>query len=276
MRSSAPLYDRLAPTYDEHFVVAHRRAYDALAWEICSEELPRPPAVVVDVGCGVGRWAVRLLDAGYSVTGIEPAVGMADHAARSTAGLAARMTLLRSRVEDVDLAPDSADAILAMGSLQYTEDPAAQVVRLAGWLRPGGVVAVLVDSLQALALELVAAGKEDEAVSRLSTRRGTWRVDGLAADLHLLDAAMLRKAYAEAGLDVVRVAGLLVGASAFGRDGLARGLESDFEGSLAVERRLAAQPALADLGKQLLIVGRRPLRRGHRRPSRTPVPRHRR
>jgi SAM-dependent methyltransferase len=186
------------------------------------------------------------------------------------------MTLLRSRVEDVDLAPDSADAILAMGSLQYTEDPAAQVVRLARWLRPGGVLAVLVDSLQALALELVAAGKEDEAVTRLATRRGIWRVDGLEADLHLLDAAMLRRAYAEAGLDVERVAGLLVGASAFGRDGLARGLEGDFEGSLAVERRLAAQPALADLGKQLLIVGRRPLRRGHRGPSRTPVPRHRR
>jgi SAM-dependent methyltransferase len=276
MRSSAPLYDRLAPTYVEHFAVAHRRAYDTLAWEICQEELPRPPAVVVDVGCGVGRWAVRLLDAGYSVTGIEPALVMADRAARSTAGPAARMTLLRSRVEDVDLAPDSADAILAMGSLQYTEDPAAQVVRLAGWLRPGGVLAVLVDSLQALALELVAAGKEDEAMTRLATRRGTWRVDGLEADLHLLDAAMLRRVYAEAGLDVVRVAGLLVGASALGRDGLARGLESDFEGSLAVERRLAAQPALADLGKQLLIVGRRPPRRGHRRPSRTPAPRHRR
>ena len=57
---SAPLYDRLAPTYVEHFDVAHRRAYDQLAWEMCAAALPDPPAVVVDVGCGVGRWARRL------------------------------------------------------------------------------------------------------------------------------------------------------------------------------------------------------------------------
>ena len=102
------------------------------------------------------------------------------------------MTLVRSRVEDVALPPASVDAILAMGSLQYTEDPAAQIARLAGWLRPGGVLAVLVDGLLALALELVAAGKEEEAATRLATRRGVWRVADVEADLHLLDAAALR------------------------------------------------------------------------------------
>jgi hypothetical protein len=72
--------------------------------------------------------------------------------------------------------------------------------------------------------------------------------------------ATLRAACAEAGLEVVRVAGLLVGATAHGRDGLRRRLESDYAGTLDVERRLAAEPGLADAGKQLLIVGRRPAR----------------
>jgi hypothetical protein len=49
----------------------------------------------------------------------------------------------------------------------------------------------------------------------------------------------------------------LVGATAYGRDGLMRRLGEDFQGALGAERRLAAQPELADLGKQLLIVGRR-------------------
>ena len=63
-----------------------------------------------------------------------------------------------------------------------------------------------------------------------------WRVGDVEADLHLLDAAALRRAYVDAGLEVERVAGLLVGASAFGRDGLTRRLTGDFEGALAIER----------------------------------------
>jgi ubiquinone/menaquinone biosynthesis C-methylase UbiE len=272
MRPSTPLYDLLAPTYDEHFAVPHRKAYDDLAWEICRAALPPPPAMTVDVGCGVGRWAERLLDAGYTLTGVEPAPAMADRAAQRLAHRpTGHVTLLRSRVEDVELAPDSVDAVLAMGSLQYTEDPAGQVVRMARWLRPGGVLAVLVDSLQALVLELVAAGRQDEALTRLASRRGVWRVDGVEADLHLLDSATLRRAYAAAGLDVLQVAGLLVGATAHGRDELRRRLDEDYASTLAVERSLAAQPALADLGKQLLIVGRRRTPARRTEPTRTPV-----
>ena len=259
MRSSAPLYDSLAPQYDEHFAVPHRRAYDDLAWEICSAALPPPPATVVDVGCGVGRWAERLLDAGYAVTGIEPSPGMLDRAVRRLGDRPLhRFTLVRQRVEDVVLTPQSADAVLAMGSLQYTEDPAREVDRLARALRPGGVLMVLVDGLQALVLELVAAGRTEEALDRATSRRGVWTVGGLAADLHLLDAATLRRAFLEAGLVVDRVAGLLVGATAHGRTDLCRRLETDYEGTLEAERALAAVPALADAGKQLLVVGRRP------------------
>ena len=67
----------------------------------------------------------------------------------------------------------------------------------------------------------------------------------------------LRAAMVGAGLEVVQVAGLLVGASAHGRAELTRRLEDDYESALAVEQALAAVPAFADLGKQLLMVGRR-------------------
>jgi hypothetical protein len=85
-----------------------------------------------------------------------------------------------------------------------------------------------------------------------------WQVGPHAADLHLLDAAELAAAVRGAGLAVERLAGLLVGASAHGRAGLLTRLERDYPAQLAAERRLAAEPALADLGKQLLITARKP------------------
>jgi SAM-dependent methyltransferase len=211
---------------------------------------------VVDVGCGVGRWASRLVAAGHRVVGIEPAPAMAARARQRLTGPG--FTLVEAPVEDAVLPAGSADVVLAMGSLQYAADPGAAIARCAGWVRPGGAVCVLLDSRQALVLELLAAGRTDEALERLATRRGLWEVGGHAADLHLLDAAELAAAARAAGLDVDRVAGLLVGASAHGRAGLLTRLERDYPAQLAVERRLAGQPALADLGKQLLLIARKP------------------
>lgn len=256
MRPSAPLYDALAADYDAHFAVPHRRAYDELAWEACAAVIGPAPATVVDVGCGVGRWAQRLVAAGHRVTGVEPAPAMAAAARGRLAGTA--FTLVEARVEDVQLPAGAADVVLAMGSLQYATDPAAAIARCAGWVRPGGAVCVLVDSRQALVLELLAAGRTDAALERLTTRGGVWEVDGIAADLHLLDAAELTAAARGAGLVVDRVAGLLVGASVHGRANLLTRLERDYAGQLATERRLAAEPALADLGKQLLLLAHTP------------------
>jgi SAM-dependent methyltransferase len=255
MRPSAPLYDALAADYDAHFAVPHRRAYDDLAWEACAALVPRA-ATVVDVGCGVGRWAARLVAAGHRVIGVEPAPGMAAHARARLAGT--DFALLETGVEQAQLPAGAADVVLAMGSLQYAADPVAAIARCAEWVRPGGAVCVLVDSRQALVLELLAAGRPDEALQRLHTRRGRWQVDGYAADMHLLDAAELAAAAHAAGLMVDRVAGLLVGASVHGRRDLQTRLQRDYAAQLTHERRLAAEPSLADLGKQLLLTAHRP------------------
>lgn len=255
MRPSAPLFDALAAEYDEHFAVPHRAAYDELAWERMTALLPERPGLVVDAGCGVGRWAERLIQMGHSVIGIEPAPSMAQAARQRNLG--DRFTLIEGRMEDVELEAQ-ADVVMAMGSLQYTRDPEAAVTRLARWTRSGGTVLVLVDSLVALAIELLRAGKKEEALERLRTHQGVWRTDGQSADLHLLHRERLEAAFTEAGLEDIRAFGLLVGASIAGRDQLTRDLNEDPEARLTSERELAAFPQVADLGKQLLVEGRIP------------------
>jgi SAM-dependent methyltransferase len=255
MRPSAPLFDALAGEYDEHFAVPHRAAYDELAWERLEAVLPKEPGLVVDAGCGVGRWAERLIAMGHSVIGIEPAPAMAQAARERSLG--DRFTLIEGRMEDVELEAQ-ADVVMAMGSLQYTRDPEAAIARLASWTRPGGTVLVLVDSLVALALELLRAGKQEEAMERLRTHQGVWQTDGQSADLHLLHRERLETAFTAAGLEEIRSHGLLVGASVDGRDQLTGSFEEDPEARLATERELTTFPLLADLGKQLLVEGHAP------------------
>jgi SAM-dependent methyltransferase len=253
MRPSAPLFDALAAEYDEHFAVPHRAAYDELAWERVEAVLPKRPGLVVDAGCGVGRLAERLIATGHSVIGIEPAPAMARAARESNLG--DQFTLIEGRMEDVELEAQ-ADVVMAMGSLQYTRDPEAAVARLATWTRPGGTVLVLVDSLVALAIELLRAGKREEALERLRTHQGVWQTDGQSADLHLLHRERLEAALTTAGLEDISSHGLLIGATVDGRDQLAQSLEEDLETRLATERELMSFPELADLGKQLLVEGR--------------------
>jgi SAM-dependent methyltransferase len=252
--SAAELFARLAPSYEEHFAVPHRRAYDDLAWELTGAVLPGAPGHVVDVGCGVGRWARRYLARGYQVTGIEPVPEMASRAERVPG-----LTVLRSGVQDAELPAGSADVVVAMGSIQYAPDPAGAIARMAGWLRPGGVLAVLTDSRIALAVELLRAGKDAEAAERLSTGRGRWRLDEVSAGMHLFDRASLTEAVTAAGLEVTATRGLLIGASVWGREGLTARLTADYDDALAAERSLSQQEDLADLGKQLLAIARSPL-----------------
>jgi SAM-dependent methyltransferase len=255
MRSSQALYSALAHSYVEHFEIPHRRAYDTLAWERVRQLLPeRGP--IIDAGCGVGRWVGRLLGMGYDVIGIEQAPGMIAELRRARYGRG--FTLIEESMETAELAEASSGMVLALGSLQYTSDPAATVRRFASWLRPGGTVVALVDSLVALVIELLQQGHIEEAVERLRTRIGSWSVGGHDADLHLMDRERLSQIFEGAGLRQVQVLGLLATAAPVGRELLNERLRSDWDGNLALERELSAHPVLADIGKQLLATGRRP------------------
>lgn len=255
-RESDLLFDGLAGHYEEHFAVPHRRAYDRLAWELTLEQLPAAGARIVDVGCGIGRWARDLIGLDHELTGIEPAPAMAAQSARRVPA----MRLLADSVETAELDAESFDVALAMGSLQYCEDPTAAFGRICDWLVPGGVFCVLVDSRLALGLELLRSDQVREARARLDLAEGRWVVGSTSAAMHLFDRSSLQIALEKAGFEVTGMHGLLVGATIWGREELSRRLDSTWAAQLQHERALARRDEMTDLGKQLFAVARRPMR----------------
>jgi SAM-dependent methyltransferase len=254
---SATLYDAMAPHYDSLFEEpGYRRAYDRLAGEYIGRLLPPKPGVIVDAGCGTGRWARRWLMLGHRVIGIEQSPAMIAELRRKSPG--AGFQLIPGSMDAAEVAPGSADLVVAMGSLQYVADPAAVLRRFRDWVRPGGQVCIYTDSLMALVLELIRMGRPEEAQRRLETRRGVFRQGPTEAELHLFDRTALEGLFAAAGLVDVSCHGLLVNATAWEKARSTAAVLADEAAFLGLERRLMADPAMADAGKHIIASGRRP------------------
>ena len=254
-RSTVQLYDAFAESYDNAFDgPSLRRIYDALAWEHVATRLPSGPATIVDVGAGTGRWAARCLERGHKVICIEPSPAMCAVLRQKFACQPCR--IVEASVEDADVGVGVADAVLAMGSLQYSAKPDEAVARMRQWLRPGGLFCAHVDGLKALTLELLRLGRIDEALQRMEQRHGVFTYGAHQAPLHLFDDAGLRSLLTQAGFAEVDTRGLLITPSAWGRERSAAELGRDEAAFAALERRLSASPALADFGKHLIAWGR--------------------
>jgi hypothetical protein len=92
-----PLYDALAPTYDEHFAVRLRPAYDDLAWELLQPCFPMSPLALwmwdMAWGAGPDDWsasAIHLFDRDRLQRAFEDA-GLADIGVRGCWSVGARL-----------------------------------------------------------------------------------------------------------------------------------------------------------------------------------------
>jgi SAM-dependent methyltransferase len=104
----------------------------------------RPPARLLDVGAGRGRFVAAARAAGYDAHGIEPAARGA--LARAEQGI----ELPAHTIETAPVAAASLDAVTLWHVLEHVEDAAAALARIAGWIRPGGALLVGVPNVASL------------------------------------------------------------------------------------------------------------------------------
>ena len=115
--------------------------------------LPKPPASILDVGGGAGRYAFPLASRGYDVHLIDPIQLHVDQVRQSGA---ARVTAIVGDARKLDVPDESTDAVLMLGPLYHLTERADRVNALAEARRvsrPGGVILAAVISRWASTLD---------------------------------------------------------------------------------------------------------------------------
>jgi SAM-dependent methyltransferase len=102
----------------------------ATIWPLVRSHLPRPPARVVEIGCGrVGGFVPFLRSSGYDAVGVDPEAPDGDD-------------YRRIEFERLELS-QRFDAAIASSSLHHVDDPAEVLDRLMSMLTSGGALVVV-------------------------------------------------------------------------------------------------------------------------------------
>ena len=120
-------------------------------------------ALVLDAGCGMGRYLRVVADQGGRIVGLD--LSWAVRAARDLTAEFPGVSLVRGDLLRPPLAPGSFDHIYSLGVLDHTPDPRAAFLALAKLLKPGGRVCVWVYHRERPLLERI-----KDAHRALSTR----------------------------------------------------------------------------------------------------------
>src|SRR5919106_6738904 len=77
-------HDRVARQYDAIYDDPYWHFHDELTWRLIKPHLPRDlSAACADLGCGTGKWGLRLLKSGFATTFVDHAAAMVEQARRS-------------------------------------------------------------------------------------------------------------------------------------------------------------------------------------------------
>ena len=114
-------------------------AQERMFAQLCSY-FPKPPAAVLDVGCGFGVSAHRLSRKGYEVTGIAPSKALIDCAVERFADEGTNFQVADYLDAAAEFGSRSYDVIFFQESLQYFPSVKDVFQRTRALLNPGGLV----------------------------------------------------------------------------------------------------------------------------------------
>lgn len=95
--------------------------------------------LVLEVGCGAGRFTEVLLEAGARVVAVDGSTAV--DACHATCGDHPRLAIVQADLYALPFRPGSFGRVFCYGVLQHTPDPEASFRKLVEQVRPGGLIA---------------------------------------------------------------------------------------------------------------------------------------
>ncbi len=254
-------HDRVAPKYDEIYRGARWTAWNELSWSAMKAHLPRNLRTpIVDLGCGTGRYGLRLAKSGYGVTLFDLSSGMLESARRKATEMALleRVSFVQADVMDLAVLPRGHFGLaVAQGDvLSFAQRPPVALREIRKILEPGGILIASVDQTYA-GLEHYAEKGDLDGLERLVQRR---EMEWLAHEqaerfpVHTFSAEDLRALLDDAGFEVLDLFGKTV--LPFKKLEVLLEAPEQAERILALEKSLCRRPSALGLASHLQVAAR--------------------
>jgi SAM-dependent methyltransferase len=261
LQANRQYHERVAARYDDIYDSPRWDAWYALSWDGLKPHIPSDlRAPIIDLGCGTGRYGLRLAKSGYSVTFSDLAENMLEATRRKAADqhLAERCAFQRADIMDLRAFPQGHFALaVAQGDvLSFARQPAKALKEVRRLLRPDGVLVASVDQTYAA----LAHYAEKNDVAGLQKLLGRSEMEWLAREreerftVHTFSVEKLREELDRTGFEVLDL---------FGKTVLPfKKLEPLFEDPgtarkiLALEKKLCRKPSALGLASHLQFAAR--------------------
>ena len=262
--ASRRYHDRVARQYDAIYDDPYWHFHDELTWRSIKPHVPRDQSArCLDLGCGTGKWGLKLLKTGLATTFVDHAAAMVEQARKRVEEMGPKAKKATLVVGDiVDLAPLPADEFsltLAMGDpLSICSDALRAAREMHRVSKSGGVVIATADNKFAAIDHYVERGNLDALEEFVRSGKTAWLTpeDRERFELTTFTPASLKKLFEKAGFEVLDVIGKTILPVRQNKRLLEQ--SNAVERLLRLEEDLSRDPASAAVAGHLQITARKP------------------
>jgi ubiquinone/menaquinone biosynthesis C-methylase UbiE len=212
---SRKYHDRVARQYDAIYDDPYWHFHDELTWRLIKPHLPRDlSAKCADLGCGTGKWGLKLLKSGFHTTFLDHAAAMIEQVREKLESMGPKGKKATLHAGDIvampELPSESFMLTLAMGDpLSICSHPGKAAAEMFRITAPGGVVIATADNKLAALDHYVERGNLDALEEFLTTSKTHWLTsdDRERFELTTFTPAELKKLFERAGFEVLNITG---------------------------------------------------------------------